>query len=79
MSDSKRKTAIAGITAARSEKQDKRYANKGLRRVAKTTIPKTHSDELMLPILREVSNVWDMKKDGKQYFNPKKNPKLMRK
>jgi hypothetical protein len=79
VSRSKRKTPITGITTAESEKRDKRIANKNLRRVAKTIIQQKDSDELTLPILREVSNVWDMKKEGKQYFNEKKNPKFMRK
>jgi hypothetical protein len=79
VSRSKRKTPITGITTAESEKRDKRIANKNLRRVAKTTIQKNEPEELTLTILREVSNVWDMKKEGKQYFNEKKNPKFMRK
>jgi hypothetical protein len=79
MSRSKRKTPIAAVTMATSEKQDKRHANKSLRLAAKTELQKKDSDELTLPMLREVSNVWDMKKEGRLYFNKKKYPKLMRK
>ena len=33
----------------------------------------------VLPIIREVSNVYDFNKDGKMTFDPAKYPKLMRK
>jgi len=33
----------------------------------------------VLPVLREVSNIWDMAKDGKMIFDAKKYPKFMRK
>jgi hypothetical protein len=79
MSRSRRKTPITGITTAESEKKDKRIANRNLRRTSRTAIQKQDSDEIALPILREVRNVWGMQKDGKQFFDSKKHPKLMRK
>lgn len=64
MSRSRKKTPIAGMTNARSEKQDKRNANRKLRR-------KTRADPEHAPLLREVSNVWTFDKDGKIYLTPR--------
>jgi hypothetical protein len=74
MSRSKKKTSIAGIGNAKSEKDDKRLANRKLRRL-------TRVDPENPPALREVSDVWGMSKDGKRYFDPTKpgNEKWMRK
>jgi len=70
MTRSYRKTPMAGITIARSEKQDKRHANRRLRR-------KVRTGALEL-LLREVSSVWGFEKDGKRYWrNP--SAKFMRK
>ncbi|MVM31286.1 hypothetical protein GO755_14680 [Spirosoma sp. HMF4905] len=67
MSRSLRKTPIFGFTTGSTEKQDKRWANRRLRRTNRVRIRK--ADEPAL--LREVSNVWDFKKDGKMYYlNP---------
>jgi len=75
MSRSRRKTPIIGWTTADSEKQDKRLANRRLRhRVRQTLRVNPHAE---LPLLREVSNVWLMDKDGKQRIGV--NSKLMRK
>ena len=65
MSRSRRKSPIIGV-GSRSDKQDKRNANRKLRRRVKETI-KTQDSETIdeLPILREVSNVYDFTKDGK--------------
>ncbi len=75
MSRSRRKTKIYGITTADSEKEDKRKANRKLRRLSKE---KLKGNAETLPLLREVSNVWDFAKDGKKY-DPKITDKLMRK
>ncbi|BDD05285.1 hypothetical protein [Aureibacter tunicatorum] len=64
MSRSFRKTKIHGITTARSEKQDKRDANRKFRRVSKQ---KVSDEERLFPVMREVSNVWAFAKDGKIY------------
>jgi len=76
MSRSFRKIPIAGITTAKSEKQDKRLANRRYRRITKQLIK---NNNFNLPLLREVSNIWSMDKDGKKVFDPVKYPKLMRK
>ncbi len=56
---------IMGIAKCRSEKQDKKIANKRMRRVTKQMLRKGEEP----PILkREVSNVYDFGKDGKHYL-----------
>jgi len=61
-----------GITKARSEKRDKRIANRKLRREQENGLIRAQEDDnldgLMLPKLREVSDVWGMEKDGKIYW-----------
>lgn len=78
MSRSRRKTSIIGIcgSASASEKKDKRFANKRLRRLQNIAI---HKGLDVLPDILDVSNQYMMSKDGKIYFDPKKYPKLMRK
>ncbi len=71
MSRSRRHAPVCGITTARSEKQDKRQANRCLRR-------KVRSGHLELELL-DVSDVWSFSKDGRARFDPRKHPKLMRK
>ena len=63
---------------AKSEKQEKRVANRRIRRVNKSLLAGTY-DETQLRRKREVSNVWCMSKDGKQRFDPELYPELMRK
>ncbi|MEN7551762.1 hypothetical protein AAG747_27855 [Rapidithrix thailandica] len=65
MSRSKKKSKIRSMTTASSEKQDKREANRKLRRVVKQKI--NNSEEAVLPELREVSDIWNFNKDGKTY------------
>ena len=76
MSRSQRKSPVIGITTARTEKQDKREYNRALRHKVRQAI---HLDEEVLPDLKEVSSPWNMAKDGKQRFNPRHQPKLLRK
>ena len=76
MSRSYKKHSIGGITNARSEKQDKRLANRALRRITKQQIKQGVET---LPLLREVSNIWAMDKDGKKYYDPLKYPDILRK
>jgi hypothetical protein len=78
MSRSRRKRPFSGITLAKSEKQEKRLANRRIRRVNKSLLAYTN-DETQLRRKREVSNVWCMSKDGKQRFDPETYPELMRK
>jgi len=75
MSRSRRKTPIIGNLRRRSEKQDKRFANRALRAGVRST------GNLDLT-LDDVSNIWDFNKDGKIYdaeFRTCRGGKLMRK
>jgi len=78
MSRSKKKNPFSGITTATTEKQDKRITNRAERRMNKQII-QTTQDENKLKHKKEVSNTWNMDKDGKVRFDPDKSPKLMRK
>ncbi|GGE95377.1 hypothetical protein [Hymenobacter cavernae] len=60
MARSYRRTPVFAITNAKSEKQDKRKANRLLRR-------KVRQGDIYL-VLREVSNVWSFSKDGKNFW-----------
>ena len=78
MSRSRRKNPFCGHTMAESEKDDKRRYNRRYRRICRQIL---HTDPKRedLPILKKVSNIWWMDKDGKGRFNPKEFPKGMRK
>lgn len=78
MSNSRKKTSIGGHTNSCSEKKDKRIYNRRYRRVCKQFLHTDFEREL-LPHLKEYSNPWCMDKDGKNWFDVKKFPKLMRK
>ena len=75
MSRSYRKTPVTGTTTAPSEKWDKQKANRRFRR--KVRVSTRHNR--IIPLIREISNVWSFDKDGKQRFNPRQWAKLMRK
>lgn len=74
MGDSYKKTPIVGMVGVnRSEKYDKRLANRRLRRAVNQQLDITPEDEdADLPIMREVSNVWSFSKDGKVYISEEK-------
>lgn len=78
MSRSKRRHSIASVTAAASGKQDKREANRALRKATHQRLG-VMSDETVLPVTREVSDLWNTAKEGKRYFDPAWDPKRMRK
>jgi hypothetical protein len=63
MSRSRRKTPICGWTTCDSEKEDKSLANRRLRRIVGHAIKNNRE---IYPELREVSDVWNFGKDGKQ-------------
>jgi hypothetical protein len=65
MSRSKRNTPKRGITTSETEKENKRNANRKLRRKVKIQVKK---GEINLSRLREISNVWSFDKDGKMYL-----------
>ena len=64
MSRSRKKLPIGG-NASGSDKQDKRDANRALRAAARNLgVP---DDAIPVPLLREVSNEYSFKKDGKHW------------
>jgi hypothetical protein len=82
MSRSKRSAPIIGITTAESEKDDKRAANRALRRVTRQVIRAEGAEHDVTPVLREVSDPWRMDKDGKRWWGHgpgAERAKLMRK
>lgn len=74
MSKSKKHTPIWGF--AKSEKDDKRILHGKLRtrlRVAvKKMLLECASEDYIAPQYEEVHNKWNMAKDGKTYWSPKK-------
>lgn len=73
MSRSYKKTPRFPTTCAESEKDDKRFANRKLRRSTNMKLAQIEDDdsidELVFPELREVSEVWTFSKDGKGYHS----------
>jgi hypothetical protein len=65
MSRSRRKVPIAGITTARSEASDKYHNHHKLRQRVKVAM---RGEAEVLPLMREVTNLWWMAKDGKRWF-----------
>ena len=77
MSRSYRKTSIIGNTGS-SEKYDKVHAHRKSRKHIKDHIAATHGDlelleEVMMPKEEEVSDSWQMAKDGKTYWDISEN------
>lgn len=75
MSRSWKKTKIFWFTTATSEKNDKRHANRKLRRIVKQGM---RFEDAVIPHIREISNVWCFDKDGKRY-NPNLTKRDLRK
>jgi len=67
MARSRKKTPIRGI-ANTSDKSDKSWANRRVRRVVRTRIAKGRGVDA-LPQQRELSDVWSFAKDGKQRYD----------
>jgi hypothetical protein len=65
MSRSYIKNKIVGYTKKETEKRDKTIANKRYRRLVKVRIAKRSE---ILPLIREVSNIYQFDKDGKHYY-----------
>ena len=79
MSRSYKKTPICGLTTAKSDKEDKRLANRLFRRASRNRIK---SNRELFYRLKEVCNVWDFAKDCKIYYDKeavKRYPKVLRK
>jgi hypothetical protein len=76
VSRSRRKTPIVPITTSDSEKQEKRKANRALRKAVRRAVA---VEAEVMPLPEDVGNVYAMSKDGKTYIDAKKYPKAMRK
>ena len=78
MSRSFRKNPFRGLGGS-SEKDDKRRNNRKLRKKSKLILKEDPElDTKVLPIMNEVSDLWNMSKDGKILLD-KNNKKDMRK
>jgi len=73
---SHRKTPVIGILTADTEKRDKQLAHRRLRARERQDLHRGGEEN---PRLREVSDPWNMDKDGKQRIDPSWDPRLMRK
>ncbi len=71
MSRSFRHSPYCSNACASSDKPGKEIANRTLRtHVHMALLNCADFDNLVLPLLREVSNVWSFPKDGKHRLNP---------
>ena len=77
MSRSRRKHPFRGLTLADSEKADKVASHRGYRKRVNQTLSPTL--ETPLPLERQFTNVWSMAKEGKTRFDPRTDPRMMRK
>ncbi len=78
MTRSRRKTPIAGVTVAASEKRDKQDYNRRYRRIVKQAVTAGDQDT-PLPHLREHSDPSRMDKDGKRLLGGEDLPAMLRK
>jgi hypothetical protein len=78
MSRSRRKSPVCGATVSPSDKLDKRLANRRVRRAVSSAL-QVDPERDVLPHHRELTDPWDMAKDGKTRFDPDSSPELMRK
>lgn len=83
MSRSRRKHPICGITASGckyGEHEDKKRASRRLRHKTRQMIRSCNVEsDPILPELRELSDIWWFRKDGKLRFNPDRSSECMRK
>ena len=85
MSRSRRKNPFCSITTGgfnRGEKDEKRMINRKARRMNRHKISidiETTEEVIFIDKLREIHEVWEMRKDGKKRFDPIKSSRLMRK
>lgn len=75
MSRSHRKTSVAGITTAASDKEYKKLEHRRARRAVKAT----DLTENEPPEEKFFGDTWKSCKDGKAYFDAEKHPEMMRK
>ena len=73
MSRSRRKTPIFGHTTARSEADDKRLWHKRWRASQRDQLATATPESEIVSVHRHaVSSTWDMAKDGKSWFDPRR-------
>ena len=58
------------VTCYRSNKLARSYANRALRRIVKVSLNRNGEDTEILPILREVYNVYSFPSDGLGFYSP---------
>ncbi len=75
MSRSAKKRPFHGIVCCASEKRDKRFANRALRRAVRVAL----DQGVEPPTRHETSDPWCFGKDGKTRFDPTRLPELLRK
>ena len=78
MSNSYKKNPYTGTTTAKSEKFDKIVSNRKLRQKEKKILKNINdledSEDIILPNIREISDIYNFQKDGRIYWgNNKKN------
>jgi hypothetical protein len=76
MSRSRRHTPVTGITKSESDTRDKVLAHRRQRRRVRTALASGHAE---IVTRRKAGDVWGVAKDGKQRFDPRRWPQLMRK
>jgi hypothetical protein len=76
MARSRKKHPAGGNAAADSDKADKQKASRVARRVVREAIAR--DPDSVLPLKREVSNVWKFSKDGKTWYGSA-DPRWLRK
>lgn len=77
MSRSRRRTPIAGVTAAPSDKTSKRASSRTLRQAQDRAV--VADPESPLPAVHQALDRWQTNKEGKNRFDPKVAPERMRK
>jgi len=77
MSRSRRKTPVAGVTAAPSDKLSKAVSSRAHRLAVKRSI--ASDPETPPPTVEQALDRWSMAKEGKIRFDPRESPKRMRK
>ena len=76
MTRSRRYTSICGITCAKSDKPDKRFASRRERLAVKALLAISND---LVEVQKKITPQKWMAKDGKQWFDPNRHPQLMRK
>lgn len=74
MGKSYKKHPYSGFSTAKSEKQDKIISNRKLRQKEKQILKNIdvediENEDIILPDIREISDVYDFSKDGKCYYD----------